>query len=174
MSSAREQLAALVGALSEAEAAAALPVLAAAVAGDVPAPARRPLPARRPAVTQHVHVGAHSIFLTTGAYPNGRLGEVAIEIHREGAPLRGAYGALAGVLSVALQHAVPLEQLAAELIGIQCEPAGEVRGHRTIRCASSIPDYLGLALLAASRAAHAAPSPCPSEDDRGSPADADD
>lgn len=115
-----------------------------------------PLPTRRPCETQHVHIGEpgrqHSVHVTVGRYPAGhrlagQIGEVAIEIHREGAPLRGAYGALAETLSAALQRGVPLEVLVEPLLGVRCEPSGPVVGHETITTCTSVPDLLGLLLL---------------------------
>ena len=81
---------------------------------------RTALPALRPCTRQHAHVGGHSVFVEVGHYPDGGLGEVRVELHKEGATLRGFADALAGVLSVALQHGVPIEELVEPLVGIRC------------------------------------------------------
>ncbi len=101
-----------------------------------------------PCVRQHAHVAGHSVFVEL-AFRAGVPASVAIEIHKEGAPLRGLLSeALAGVLTVGLVAGVPLEQLVEPLIGVRCEPCGMVRGHDTITEATSLPDYIGRALLA--------------------------
>lgn len=143
----RAELLALVERLSDAQAAAALRLLGGALVEPVPAPARRTLlPARRNGFTQHAHVGGTSIFFTTGEYPGCALGEVFFEIHKEGAPFRGMFNALAISLSIGFQHGVPLEAYVASLEGLRFEPAGEVQGHDEITFATSIVDYLARAL----------------------------
>ncbi len=143
----REKLLALVGGLTEAQASAALRVVETALGELAARPAGRArLPARRRGFTQQAHVGGHSIFFSTGEYPDGRLGEVFFEIHKEGAPFRGMFNALAISVSLGLQHGVPLAAYVSSLAGLRFEPAGAVTGHGEIAEARSIVDYLARAL----------------------------
>jgi hypothetical protein len=104
-------------------------------------------PTRLSTETHHAHVAGQSVFVSVDS-DEGRPVRIAIQLHKEGATLRGWAETLAGVLSVALQRGVPLDVLAAELVGVRCEPAGDVDGHDSITSATSIPDYVGRALLA--------------------------
>lgn len=143
----RAALLALVEGLSEPQAGAALRLLRGALEGALQrAEGRERLPMRRRGFTQQAHVGGHSIFFSTGEFLDGRLGEVFFEIHKEGAPFRGMFSALAIAMSIGLQHGVPLEAFVSSLAGLRFEPAGDVDGHEQISEASSIVDYLARAL----------------------------
>jgi ribonucleoside-diphosphate reductase alpha chain len=104
------------------------------------------LPAKRSTWTQSARLGGHRIHLSGSEYLDGRLGEVWIDLHKEGAALRGAYNALARVISFALQHGVPLAGIIRALAGIRCDPSGEVRGVEGITEATSIPDLVARVL----------------------------
>jgi ribonucleoside-diphosphate reductase alpha chain len=120
--------------------------------GTAPSPAndarREPLPARRRGYTQKAAIGGHRVFLRTGEYADGRLGEVHLALPREGAAVRGLADALAAALSVGLQHGTPLDAYVEALAHSRFAPAGAVEGDPGVDRASSIPDYLVRALAA--------------------------
>ena len=100
------------------------------------------LPSRRVGFTQEAKVGGHKIFVRTGEYPDGTLGEVFIDLAKEGATLRGILGCLAIAVSKGLQYGVPLEEFVDSFTFQTFEPRGMVEGHPNIKMANSIVDYV--------------------------------
>ena len=109
---------------------------------------REELPARRRGFTQKAAIGGHRIFLRTGEYANGRLGEIGLALPRESATVRGLADALAAAISVGLQHGVPLDGFVDALSQARFAPAGAVEGDPAVDHASSIPDYVVRSLAA--------------------------
>ncbi|MGQ0534424.1 MAG: TSCPD domain-containing protein [Caulobacteraceae bacterium] len=113
-------------------------------AGETPAlhKQRRRLPERRKGYIQKSIVGGHKIYLHTGEYDDGELGEIFIDLHKEGAAFRSLMNNFAISISIGLQYGVPLEEYVDAFLFTRFEPAGEVRGNDTIRHATSILDYI--------------------------------
>ncbi len=113
------------------------------VADGLPRPpnSRRELPARRAGYTQRAAVGGHTLFLRTGEYADGTLGEIAIASPKEGPAFRGLMDSFAGAVSVGLQHGVPLEAFVEALTGTRFGPAGAVEGDPGVARATSLVDY---------------------------------
>ncbi len=110
-----------------------------------PAPARierRRLPDRRKGYIQKSVVGGHKVYLHTGEYDDGELGEIFIDLHKEGAAFRSLMNNFAISISIGLQYGVPLEEYVDAFLFTRFEPSGEVRGNDTIRHATSILDYI--------------------------------
>ena len=103
---------------------------------------RESLPARRKGYTQKARVGGHKIDLRTGEYADGRLGEIFIDMHKEGAGFRSLMNNFAIAISVGLQYGVPLEEYVDAFTFTRFEPAGLVQGNDAIRNATSILDYI--------------------------------
>jgi ribonucleoside-diphosphate reductase alpha chain len=103
---------------------------------------RRRLPDRRKGYTQKAVVGGHKVFLRTGEYEDGTLGEIFIDMHKEGAAFRSLMNSFAIAVSIGLQHGVPLEKFAEQFLFSRFEPNGMVRGHDKIKMATSIIDYM--------------------------------
>ncbi len=103
---------------------------------------RGKLPARRGGYTQKVSVGGHRLFLRTGEYPDGRLGEIMISLPRDSATLRGMAEAFAGAVSIGLQHGVPLDEFVDEFAFTRFAPAGAVEGDAAMSQATSLLDYV--------------------------------
>jgi ribonucleoside-diphosphate reductase alpha chain len=103
---------------------------------------RERLPDRRKGYTQKAVVGGHKVYLRTGEYEDGRLGEIFIDMHKEGAAFRSLMNNFAIAVSVALQYGVPLEEFVDAFTFTRFEPAGPVRGNEAIKNATSILDYL--------------------------------
>jgi ribonucleoside-diphosphate reductase alpha chain len=103
---------------------------------------RRRLPDRRKGYIQKASVGGHKVYLHTGEYDDGELGEIFIDMHKEGAAFRSVMNNFAIAISIGLQYGVPLEEFVDAFVSTRFEPAGEVTGNDTIRSASSILDYL--------------------------------
>jgi ribonucleoside-diphosphate reductase alpha chain len=125
----------------------ALPEPAAQVAASKPLePAmdaqRRRLPERRKGYIQKSVVGGHKVYLHTGEYDDGQLGEIFIDLHKEGAAFRSLMNNFAVSISIGLQYGVPLEEYCDAFLFTRFEPAGEVKGNDTIRHATSILDYI--------------------------------
>lgn len=123
----------------------AAPASAAAPAPVQQAPARvdrRRLPERRKGYIQKATVGGHKVYLHTGEYDDGELGEIFIDLHKEGAAFRSLMNNFAISISIGLQYGVPLEEYVDAFLFTRFEPAGEVRGNDTIRHATSILDYI--------------------------------
>ena len=104
--------------------------------------ARSRLPQRRKGYTQKAMVGGHKVYLRTGEYDDGRLGEIFIDMHKEGAALRAMMNNFAIAVSVGLQYGVPLEEYVEAFTFTKFEPAGMVQGNDTIKNATSIIDYV--------------------------------
>jgi ribonucleoside-diphosphate reductase alpha chain len=103
---------------------------------------RRKLPYRRRGYTQKAKIGNHSIYLRTGEYENQQLGEIFIDIHREGAAFRSLMNCFAIAVSLGLQHGVPLEEFVDAFVYTRFEPNGIVIGNPNIKMTTSIIDYI--------------------------------
>ncbi len=103
---------------------------------------REELPARRRGFTQKAAVGGHRVFLQTGEYPDGRLGEIRLSLPREGAAVRGLADSLATAVSIGLQYGAPLDAFVDALSHARFAPAGLVEGDPLVDRASSIADYV--------------------------------
>ncbi|HXQ09942.1 MAG TPA: ribonucleotide reductase [Caulobacteraceae bacterium] len=105
-------------------------------------PVRRRLPDRRKGYIQKAAVGGHKVYLHTGEYDDGALGEVFIDMHKEGAAFRSLMNNFAIAVSIGLQYGVPLDEFVDAFVFTRFEPAGPVTGNDSIRSATSILDYL--------------------------------
>jgi ribonucleoside-diphosphate reductase alpha chain len=103
---------------------------------------REKLPERRRGYTQKAIVGGHKVYLRTGEYKDGTLGEIFIDMHKEGAGFRAMMNNFAIAVSVGLQYGVPLEEFVEAFTFTRFEPAGMVQGNETIKNATSILDYI--------------------------------
>nr|MDJ0962427.1 vitamin B12-dependent ribonucleotide reductase [Acidimicrobiia bacterium] len=117
----------------------------AAAYADLPRP-RFLLPSRRNGYTQEGRVGGHKVFIRTGEYDDGTLGELFIDLAKEGATLRGILSCFAIAVSKGLQYGVPLEEFVDTFTFQTFEPRGMVEGHPNIKMANSIIDYVFRAL----------------------------
>ncbi|MFN4125500.1 vitamin B12-dependent ribonucleotide reductase [Pannonibacter indicus] len=104
--------------------------------------AREKMPDRRKGYTQKARVGGHKVYLTTGEYQDGRLGEIFIDMHKEGAAFRSLMNNFAIAISLGLQYGVPLEEYVDAFTFTRFEPAGMVQGNEAIKNATSILDYI--------------------------------
>ncbi|WP_132252181.1 vitamin B12-dependent ribonucleotide reductase [Methylobacterium segetis] len=123
---------------------------------------REKLPHRRKGYTQKAVVGGHKVYLRTGEYDDGRLGEIFIDMHKEGAAFRSLMNNFAIAISLGLQYGVPLEEYVEAFTFTRFEPAGFVQGNDAIKNATSILDYvfreLAISYLARMDLAHVDPS----------------
>ncbi len=103
---------------------------------------REKMPERRRGYTQKAIVGNHKVYLRTGEYSDGSLGEIFIDMHKEGAGFRAMMNNFAIAVSVGLQYGVPLEEFVDAFTFTRFEPAGMVQGNETIKNATSILDYI--------------------------------
>jgi ribonucleoside-diphosphate reductase alpha chain len=103
---------------------------------------REKLPQRRKGYTQKAMVGGHKVYLRTGEYDDGGLGEIFIDMHKEGAGFRAMMNNFAIAVSVGLQYGVPLEEFVDAFTFTRFEPAGMVQGNDSIKNATSILDYV--------------------------------
>ncbi|MBX3548775.1 MAG: vitamin B12-dependent ribonucleotide reductase [Xanthobacteraceae bacterium] len=103
---------------------------------------REKLPSRRKGYTQKAVVGGHKVYLRTGEYDDGRLGEIFVDMHKEGATLRSLLNNFAIAISLGLQYGVPLDEYVDAFTFTRFEPAGMVTGNDTIKMATSILDYV--------------------------------
>ena len=103
---------------------------------------RRSLPPRRSGYTQKTAVGGHKLFLRTGEYENGQLGEIFIALHKEGAAFKGLMDNFAVAVSLGLQHGVPLETFVEAFTFTRFGPAGAVEGDPAVERATSMLDYV--------------------------------
>jgi ribonucleoside-diphosphate reductase alpha chain len=110
------------------------------------APGRHRLPSKRHGLTQEAKVGGNKIFLRTGEYQDGTLGEIFVDMHKEGAALRSVMNCFAMLVSIALQYGVPLEVLVEQFVFTRFEPQGPVQGHDRVKFATSVIDYVFRAL----------------------------
>jgi ribonucleoside-diphosphate reductase alpha chain len=122
---------------------------------------REKLPNRRTGYTQKAIVGGHKVYLKTGEYKDGRIGEIFIDMHKEGAAFRSLMNNFAIAISLGLQYGVPLEEFVDAFTFTRFEPAGLVQGNDTIKNATSILDYvfreLAVSYLGRYDLAHVAP-----------------
>ena len=103
---------------------------------------REKMPQRRKGYTQKANVGGHKVYLRTGEYEDGKLGEIFIDMHKEGAGFRAMMNNFAIAVSVGLQYGVPLEEFVDAFTFTKFEPAGMVQGNDSIKQATSILDYV--------------------------------
>ena len=103
---------------------------------------RRKLPDRRTGYTQKVKINGQSVYLRTGEYENGQLGEIFIDMHKEGAAFRSLLNCFAISISLGLQHGVPLEEFVDAFVFTRFEPSGVVSGHKRIKMSTSVIDYI--------------------------------
>ena len=123
---------------------------------------RRKLPPRRKGYTQKAVVGGHKVYLRTGEYENGSIGEIFLDMHKEGAAFRSLMNNFAIAISIGLQYGVPLEEFVEAYTFTRFEPAGPVEGNDTIKIATSVLDYifreLAISYLGRDDLAHAEPT----------------
>jgi ribonucleoside-diphosphate reductase alpha chain len=100
------------------------------------------LPTRRKGYTQKAKVGGHTVFLRTGEYDDGRLGEIFLDMNKEGSTLRALINNFAISVSLGLQYGVPLEEYVDAFVFTKFEPAGIIQGNDAIKNATSILDYV--------------------------------
>jgi ribonucleoside-diphosphate reductase alpha chain len=103
---------------------------------------RKPLPHRRQGYTQKASIGGHKVYLRTGEYKDGTLGEIFIDMHKEGAAFRSLMNCFAISISLGLQHGVPLEEFSDAFVFTRFEPNGIVTGNDRITMATSTIDYI--------------------------------
>ncbi|MEP3639417.1 MAG: vitamin B12-dependent ribonucleotide reductase [Paracoccaceae bacterium] len=131
---------------------------------------REKMPDRRKGYTQKAVVGGHKVYLRTGEFEDGQLGEIFIDMHKEGAGFRAMMNNFAIAVSVGLQYGVPLEEFVDAFTFTKFEPAGMVQGNDSIKNATSILDYifreLAVSYLDRTDLAHVAPEG-PAFDDLG-------
>ncbi|MBV8705180.1 MAG: TSCPD domain-containing protein, partial [Acetobacteraceae bacterium] len=139
----------------------AMPSRPAVTRPDVaPAPARRwELPSRHGGYTQRASVGGHRVFLRTGEYEDGTLGEVSISLPKDSGAVRGLMDAFAAAVSLGLQHGVPLAEFVEAFALTRFGPAGAVEGDPAVARASSVPDYVFRHLAASYLGRHDLPAP---------------
>ncbi len=125
------------------------------------------LPKKRRGFTQEARIGGHKVFLRTGEYEDGQLGEIFIDMHKEGAAFRSMMNAFAIAISMGLQHGVPLAEFVEQFTFTRFEPQGGVEGHPNIKFATSIIDYvfrvLGVEYLHRYEFAHVPPEEAPED-----------
>jgi ribonucleoside-diphosphate reductase alpha chain len=103
---------------------------------------RRKLPDRRKGYIQKAAVGGHKVYLHTGEYDDGELGEIFLDMHKEGAAFRSLMNNFAIAISIGLQYGVPLDEFVDAFVFTRFEPAGPVTGNDTVKSATSILDYI--------------------------------
>jgi ribonucleoside-diphosphate reductase alpha chain len=103
---------------------------------------RRRLPDRRAGYTQKARIGNHKVYLRTGEYEDGTLGEIFLDMHKEGAAFRSMTNCFAIAISLGLQHGVPLEEYVDAFLFTRFEPNGAVQGNPHIKMTTSIIDYI--------------------------------
>ncbi|MEM7225794.1 MAG: vitamin B12-dependent ribonucleotide reductase [Pseudomonadota bacterium] len=122
---------------------------------------RRRLPQRRKGYTQKAIVGGHKVYLRTGEYEDGAVGEIFIDMHKEGAAFRSLMNNFAIAISIGLQYGVPLEEYVEAFTFTRFEPSGMVEGNDAIKMATSVLDYifreLAVSYLGRNDLAHAEP-----------------
>lgn len=128
------------------------PALLGADAEDVPiletvyrpagAAMRLRLPDRRKGYTQKAVIGGHKVYLRTGEYSDGRLGEIFIDMHKQGAAFRSLINSFAIAVSIGLQYGVPLDEFVDAFTATRFEPSGPVEGNDSVRSATSVLDYI--------------------------------
>jgi ribonucleoside-diphosphate reductase alpha chain len=123
---------------------------------------RKRLPLRRKGYTQKAIIGGHKVYLRTGEYEDGEIGEIFIDMHKEGAAFRAMMNNFAIAVSIGLQYGVPLEEFVEAFTFTRFEPSGIVEGNDTIKMATSILDYifreLAISYLGRNDLAHVEPA----------------
>lgn len=137
---------------------------------------RRRLPDRRKGYIQKASVGGHKVYIHTGEYEDGELGEIFIDMHKEGAAFRSMMNNFAIAISIGLQYGVPLDEFVDAFVFTRFEPSGRVTGNDSIRSATSILDYvfreLGVSYLDRRELAQVTPEAANLDGMEGAPADA--
>ena len=122
---------------------------------------RRRLPDRRSGYTQKARLAGHKIYVRTGEYEDGSIGEIFLDMHREGAAFRSLMNCFAISISLGLQHGVPLEEFVDAFVFTRFEPSGIVGGNPHIKMSTSVIDYifreLAITYLGRHDLAHATP-----------------
>lgn len=118
------------------------PVVAQAMTQQVVRTYRRKMPNRRGGYTQAASVGGTKLYLRTGEYEDGALGEIFLDIHKEGAAFRAVLNCFAIAVSMGLQHGVPLEEFCDAFLFTRFEPNGLVQGSDTVKFSTSIIDFV--------------------------------
>ena len=122
---------------------------------------RERLPDRRTGYIQKASIGGHKVYLHTGEFESGRLGEIFIDMHKEGAAFRSLMNNFAIAISIGLQYGVPLDEFVEAYVFTRFEPSGPVQGNDRIKFANSILDYifreLGISYLGWDDLAHVNP-----------------
>ena len=103
---------------------------------------RRRMPDRRAGYTQKATIGGHKVYIHTGEYADGTLGEIFIDMHKEGAAFRSLMNCFAIAISLGLQYGVPLEEYVEAFVFTRFEPNGMVTGHPHVKMSTSIIDYI--------------------------------
>ncbi len=103
---------------------------------------RRRLPDRRGGYTQKAKINGQTVYIRTGEYENGQLGEIFLDMHKEGAAFRSLLNSFAIAISLGLQHGVPLEEFVDAFVFTKFEPSGIVVGNKRIKMATSVIDYI--------------------------------
>ena len=126
------------------------------------------LPQRRKGYTQKAMVGGHKVYLRTGEYSDGKLGEIFIDMHKEGAAFRSLMNNFAIAISIGLQYGVPLEEFVEAYTFTRFEPSGLVEGNDAIKMSTSVLDYifreLAVSYLGRTDLAHVDPTANRSDD----------
>ncbi|MFQ5955400.1 MAG: vitamin B12-dependent ribonucleotide reductase, partial [Kiloniellales bacterium] len=104
--------------------------------------ARRRLPHRRTGYTQKAIIGGHKVYLRTGEYEDGSVGEIFVDMHKEGAAFRSLMNNFAIAISIGLQYGVPLEEYVEAFTFTRFEPSGVVQGNDAIKMSTSVLDYI--------------------------------
>jgi len=137
-------------------------IVAERIVERVIAASRRRLPDRRKGYTQKSIVGGHKVYLRTGEYEDGKLGEIFIDMHKEGAAFRAMMNNFAIAISIGLQYGVPLEEFVEAFTFTRFEPSGMVEGNNAIKMSTSILDYifreLAISYLSRNDLAHVTPT----------------
>lgn len=103
---------------------------------------RRVLPNRRGGYTQKAEVGGHKVYLRTGEFEDGAIGEIFLDMHKEGAAFRSLMNCFAIAISIGLQYGVPLEEFVEAFTFTRFEPNGIVKGHDNIKMSTSVIDWI--------------------------------
>ncbi len=103
---------------------------------------RKKLPNKRDGFTQKAKIGGQTLFVRTGEYNDGTLGEIFVDVHKEGASFRSLLNCFAIAVSIGLQYGVPVEEYVEKFTFTRFEPSGMVEGHENIKSATSIVDYI--------------------------------
>jgi ribonucleoside-diphosphate reductase alpha chain len=150
-----------IGEILEAPAAAATPMVVERIVERIRADRRR-MPQRRKGYTQKAVIGGHKVYLRTGEYGDGSIGEIFIDMHKEGAAFRSLMNNFAIAISIGLQYGVPLEEFVDAYCFTRFEPSGIVEGNDAIKMSTSVLDYifreLAVSYLGRNDLAHAQPA----------------